>query len=106
MLEELAARLRALPGPDNWVQALFTLESIAQSAREAGAWELAHWAADQMVAHDPNYAGSHFARALAAAHDGDGARAGAAFAAAAERWRAADATLPELAQARRGAARP
>lgn len=104
-LEELATRLRALPGPDNWVQALFTLEAIAQTARDAGAWDLAGWAADQMIAHDPNYAGSHFARALAAAHDGDDARAATAFAAAAERWRAADAALPELAQARRASAR-
>jgi len=101
MLEQLIARLRGLPGPDNWVQTLFTLEAIARSARDAGAWELARWAADQMIAHDPNYAGSHFARALVAAHDGDSARASAAFAAAAERWGAADASLPELAQSRR-----
>jgi tetratricopeptide (TPR) repeat protein len=105
MLEELTARLRGLPGPDNWVQGLFTLEAIAQTAREAAAWELARWAADQMIAHDPNYAGSHFARALAAAHDGDHTLATTEFAAAAERWRAADATLPELAQARRAGAR-
>jgi len=105
MLEELATRLRARPGPDNWVQALFTLEAIAQSAREADAWELARWAADQMIAHDPSYAGSNFARALAAAHDGDQATAAASFAAAAERWRGADATLPELAQARRASTR-
>jgi tetratricopeptide (TPR) repeat protein len=105
MLEALAARLRALPGPDNWVQALFTLEAIAQTARDADAWDLASWAADQMIEHDPNYAGSHFARALVAAHGGDTARAATAFAAAAERWRAADAALPELAQARRASAR-
>src|SRR5262249_58013663 len=79
MLEGLAARVRALPGPDNWVQALFTLEAIARTGRDAGAWELARWAADQMIAHDPNYAGSHFARALAAAHDGDDALAASAL---------------------------
>jgi tetratricopeptide (TPR) repeat protein len=101
MLEELSVRLRALPGPDNWVQALFTLESIARSARDAGEWPLARWAADQMIAHDPNYAGSHFALALAAAHDGDRTLAAQAFTAAAERWRRADAGLPEVAQARR-----
>jgi tetratricopeptide (TPR) repeat protein len=106
MLEELAVRLRALPGPDNWVQALFTLESIAQSARAGGEWPLAQWAAEQMVAHDPGYAGSHFALALAADHAGDRGRAAAAFTAAAERWRRADADLPELSQARReGASR-
>jgi tetratricopeptide (TPR) repeat protein len=105
MLEALTTRLRGLPGPDNWVQALFTLEAIAQTARDAGAWDLARWAAEQMIAHDPNYAGSHFARALAAAHDGDTAQAATEFAAAAERWRTADATLPELAQARRASAR-
>jgi tetratricopeptide (TPR) repeat protein len=106
MLDELAVRLRALPGPDNWVQSLFTLESIAQSARDGGEWPLARWAAEQMIAHDSNYAGSHFALALAAAHAGEQALAARAFGAAAERWRRADPALPELAQARRASTRP
>ena len=70
-LEEVAANVRARPGPDAWIQATFTLESIARSARDAGDWAFAAWAARQMIAHDPNYAGAHYALALAAAHDGD-----------------------------------
>ena len=35
-LEEVARTLRALPGPDAWIQALFRLESMARVAREAG----------------------------------------------------------------------
>ena len=45
MLEELVKGLRAAPGPDAWSQALFTLESIARAAREAGDWDLAAWTA-------------------------------------------------------------
>ena len=40
MLEEVARKVRAAPGPDAWTQALFTLEAIARAAREVGDWEL------------------------------------------------------------------
>jgi hypothetical protein len=99
MLEELAAKLRALPGPDNWAQTLFTLESMAQTARDAGEWGVARWAAAQMMAQDAGYGGSHYARAVVAEHDGDAALAASEFAAARDRWRHADASLPELAHA-------
>ena len=58
--------LRARTGPDNWAQALFTLEAIAKTARDAGDWPFADWAARQMLEHDPNYAGGHYALALVA----------------------------------------
>ena len=45
MLEEVVRKARALPGPDAWVQALFTIEAVARAAREVGDWELATWAA-------------------------------------------------------------
>jgi hypothetical protein len=32
-----------ITGPDNWVQALFTMESIGRTAREAGDWPFAEW---------------------------------------------------------------
>jgi hypothetical protein len=41
VLEKVEHALRATPGPDAWIQALFRLESIARVAREAGDWDLA-----------------------------------------------------------------
>ena len=67
MLEGVARKVRAAPGPDAWTQALFTLEAIARAAREVGDWDLAGWAARQMAEHDPNYAGAHYALALVVA---------------------------------------
>ena len=60
MLEEVARKVRAAPGPDAWTQALFTLEAIARAARDVGDWDFAGWAARQMLEHDSNYAGSHW----------------------------------------------
>jgi hypothetical protein len=97
MLTEVAKKVRAAPGPDAWTQALFTLESIARTTREAGDWELADWAARQMIAHDPNYAGGHYALALVAGHQGDSASARAELDLSAKYWRNADPDLPELA---------
>ena len=90
MLQELVRKVRAAPGPDAWSQALFTLESIARAARDSGDWELAAWTADQMIDHDPNYAGSHYALALVAQHQGDSAKAAAAMALAKQHWKHAD----------------
>jgi len=70
-LEHVAANVRGRPGPDAWIQATFTLDAIARAAREVGDWSFAGWAARQMIAHDPNYGGAHYALALVAAHDGD-----------------------------------
>ena len=89
-------KVRALPGPDEWTQALFTLESIARTAREVGDWDFAGRVARQMLEHDPSYAGSHYAAALAARHAGDAVRARNEFALAEKSWNEADADLPEL----------
>ncbi|HEV3060868.1 MAG TPA: hypothetical protein VGY48_21660 [Vicinamibacterales bacterium] len=96
MLEDLARKVRAAPGPDNWTQALFTLESIARSAREANDWDLAGWAANQMVEHDSNYAGSHYALGLVAEHNGETDRARAEFELVRRYWKNGDANLVEL----------
>jgi len=96
MLEGVARKVRAAPGPDAWAQALFTLEAIARAARDVGDWDLAGWAARQMVEHDPNYAGAHHALALVAQHGGDLRAARTEAAAAAKLWNAADPNLPEL----------
>jgi len=75
MLQDVVRKARLSRGPDAWMQTTFAIEAIARAAREAGDWELAAWAAHQMIEHDPNYAGAHLAQALVAEHNGDhGAR--------------------------------
>ncbi len=96
LLKDVQGRIRAVPGPDAWTQALFVLESIAHSARQAGDWELVEYTARQMQDHDPAYAGAHFLLALVAEHRGDAAGARAAFAEAEKLWAHADPDLPEL----------
>jgi tetratricopeptide (TPR) repeat protein len=96
LLESVARAIRAVPGPDAWIQATFRLESIARVAREAGEWELAESVARQMLEHDPAYGGAHLALALAAEHRGDAATAARALAAAERYWAEADPDLPEL----------
>jgi predicted negative regulator of RcsB-dependent stress response len=102
MLQDVVKKVRLAPGPDAWTQAIFTIEETARAARDAGDWELAGWAARQMVEHDPNYAGAHLALALAARHAGDEKTAHAASALAAKYWSKADADLPELQTIRSG----
>jgi hypothetical protein len=103
MLKNLAAAERARPGPDNWVRALFVLESIARSARAAKDWAFAEWAAREMIAHDANYAGGHYALALAAEAQANPALARTEFALAARGWSNADVSLPERARATQSA---
>jgi tetratricopeptide (TPR) repeat protein len=100
MLKSVESQVRSEPGPDAWSQALFTLERIARLARDAGDWELAQYAARQMEEHDPYYAGSHYALAVVARHNGDLKIAAAEFKLALKYWASADRDLPELAEAR------
>lgn len=101
ILKEVMRKIRAEPGPDAWTQSLFKLEAIARTARDAGDWELALYAAQQMMEHDTNYAGAHYAMALVLEHKGDRAAALEAFAEAEKYWRNADSDLPELTDARK-----
>jgi tetratricopeptide (TPR) repeat protein len=96
MLDEVIRKVRAAPGPDEWTQALFTLEAIAQTARESGDWDYATRAARQMTEHDPLYAGAHYAMALSAEHAGDVKTARTEFALAERYWSKADPDLAEL----------
>ena len=100
LLREVQAQIRAVPGPDAWIQALFRLESIARAAREAGNWDLAEYTAKQMLDHDPSYAGTHYALALVAEHKGDANTARSEFATAVKLWGKADGDLPELRNAK------
>ncbi len=95
---DVAKSIQGMPGPDAWMAAELELESIAQSARNAGDWKLAGFMAQQMILHNPNYAGGHFAYGLAAEHAGNSAEARQAFAAAERLWGKADRDLPEMEQ--------
>jgi tetratricopeptide (TPR) repeat protein len=100
LLKDVQRRIRAVPGPDAWTEALYRLESIARAAREAGDWDLAAYTAEQMREHDPAYAGTRYALALVAEQRGDAAAAAREFAAAVELWKDADSDLAVLRDAR------
>ena len=85
LLEGMAGeKARAAPGPDEWAEALFTLEAAARAAREVGDWEFAARMARQMLEHDSSYAGTHYALGLVAEHAGNHSAAALAFALAEE----------------------
>ena len=105
LLKDVQRRIRAVPGPDAWTEALYRLESIARAAREAGDWDLAAYTAEEMREHDPAYAGTRYALALVAEQRGDTAAAGREFAAAVELWKDADPDLAVLRDARARAGR-
>lgn len=100
LLKDVQSRLRALPGPDAWTQALFRLDAFARTARDVGNWELAEFTARQMIEHDAAYAGSHLALALVARQRGDAELMRAEAAAARTYWRDADRGLKELGELR------
>src|SRR5215813_15073618 len=98
VIKQAITKLRAERGPDNWTQSLFTLEAIAKTAREVNDWELAEYAATQMLEHDANYAGTHLVLALVAEHKSDNAKALEEYKMAEKLWSDADANLFELSQ--------
>ena len=98
LLKQSIAKLRAEQGPDNWTQALFKLEAIAKVARDLRDWEFAEFVAAQLLDHDANYAGTHYALALGAEQKGDKARATEEYALAEKLWSEADNDVPELLQ--------
>jgi tetratricopeptide (TPR) repeat protein len=96
MLDSAVKKIRGARGPDEWVQALFTLEGLARAARDAGDWSLAARMAQQMLDHDAAYGGTHYALALVADQRGDRRAAAAEFVIAGESWQNADPDLAEL----------
>ncbi|MEO7157752.1 MAG: hypothetical protein ABI039_09330, partial [Vicinamibacterales bacterium] len=101
VMERAAQKWRGLPGPDAWTQSLFRIEALARSCRDVGDWAMAARMAQLMLEHDPNYAGTHYALALVARHDGNTATAQREFDLAVKAWANADKDLPELAIAAR-----
>ena len=96
VMESAARKWRSLPGPDGWSQALFRLEAMTRAAREVGDWPFAARLSQLMLEHDAAYAGTHYALALVAEHDGNTATAKREFDLAVKAWAAADKDLPEL----------
>jgi tetratricopeptide (TPR) repeat protein len=96
-MERAAQKWRSLPGPDAWTQSLFRLEALGRAAREVGDWTLAARMAQAMLAHDPNYAGTHYALGLVSHHEsGTSAATLRAFTLAEKAWAGADKDLAEL----------
>lgn len=106
MIRQAVASLRARPSPDAWGHTLFALEAATKAARQAGDVELAAQLAGEMLAHDPNYAGTSFAIGLAADARGERGAARRAFEETVQRWRDADPDHPDLVQARARLAQP
>lgn len=100
LIHRIVQDVRSVPGPDSWSQALFQLESIAETARESGDWELADFSAHQMLDHDPSYAGGYYALGLVAEHRGARSEEKQRFAHAEKLWQNADADLSELGKIR------
>ena len=92
-MERAAQKWRSLPGPDAWTQSLFRIEALARSARQVGDWPFAARMAQLMLEHDPDYAGTHYALALVAQHDGNDATARREFDLALKAWATADKDL-------------
>jgi tetratricopeptide (TPR) repeat protein len=106
VFRDIEKKIRSVPGPDSWSEALFQLDSIASIARAAGAWELAEFTAHQMIEHDPSYAGGYYALGLVDDHRAAQSSAREQFAQAEKLWSKADADLPELIQIRQKLAAP
>ena len=96
VMQSAAQKWRALPGPDAWTQSLFRLEALARAARSVGDWALAARLAQLMLEHDPNYAGTHYALALVAQHEGNLPTARREAELALKGWANADKDMGEL----------
>src|SRR5258708_11236262 len=100
LTKEIEKMVRAMPGPDAWSAGRFELEGIAKTAREADDWDLAEFTAQQMIEHDPSYAGGYFALGLAVQHNGNGAQTRQQFSKAEKTWSKADKKFPGPRRAR------
>ena len=101
LLARISAYTRRATSADSWSQGLFRVEVLSNLAREANQWEIAEQLADLMLAVDPYYGGSHYAKALAADRRGDEAKAAEEFKAAGKYWSHADMDFPPLAVIRK-----
>jgi Tfp pilus assembly protein PilF len=90
LMKQIEQKIAAVQGPDAWSEALFELESIAQTALKAGDWDLAEHTARVMIQHDPTYAGGYYVLGDVAEHNGDASTAQQQFATGDKLWSKAD----------------
>lgn len=98
MFKKVIDDIRATPGPDAWMQAIYRIELVARIGREAGDWQLAEYASNEMLNHDQYYAGSQYAWAMVQFNKSKEQRGKELLAAAKQYWSKADADMPELAE--------
>ena len=100
MLRDAVFKLRKDPASDRWTQNLLRIEAAETIARGQGDWALAGDIAKQMRQYAPGYAGTHYALAKVAEHEGNVEAARQEYRAAISGWSAADADLAVLTDAR------
>lgn len=91
---------------DSWSQGLFRVEVLSALARETNQWNIAEELAELMLAVDPYYGGSHYAKALAAEHRGDRGTEALESEAAKRYWIHADADFRPLAVIQKASSSP
>ena len=79
---------------------LFLLQLVAEDCRNLKKWDLAQFAAEQMLGFDANYAGGHYEMGLVRLRTGQVGAARAELEKAVELWKNADPDLDELRQAK------
>jgi len=80
---------------------LFLLQLVAEDSRNLKKWDLAQFAAEQMLGFDANYAGGHYEMGMVKVHTGHAGAARPEFQRAIELWKNADPDLDELRQAKK-----
>ena len=97
LVERISQYARRATSADSWSQGLFRVEVLSTLSRETSQWNIAEELAGLMLAVDPYYGGSHYAKALVTEHRGDRTAAGQEFDAAKRYWNHADVDFPPLA---------
>jgi len=79
---------------------LFLLQLVAEDSRNLKRWDLAQFAAEQMLGFDASYAGGHYEMGMVKVHTGQAGAARPELQRAVELWKNADPDLDELRQAK------
>jgi tetratricopeptide (TPR) repeat protein len=79
---------------------LFLLQLVAEDSRNLKRWDLAQYAAEQMLGFDANYAGGHYEMGMVKVRTGQAGAARPELQRAIELWKNADSDLDELRQAK------
>lgn len=95
LVQRITQYTRRATSADSWSQGLFRVEVLSMIARRTDQWDIAGELADLMLAVDPHYGGSHYAKGLVAEHRGDRAAA-QEFEAARRYWLHADLDFPPI----------